>query len=213
MVSGSVHSHSSGLLACLVCCPVWIIITQKEAFPVLLYQAVQKVNCVMCPSTVDSTSWSAPPEECMLQTWYKKPGTEVCIGCHALYWQFYQQWTDESWCVAPACCLHIVVLGIVCYSRDIAENYHLRCNCSHPSCSYSPFNPVCTPFNGYIWLFCLFTLAYMTHVSAMLVTDMSCGNVGQYHLNSNVGVCVCVCVLVRALIKYEAIFLQFYRIL
>ena len=37
----------------------------------------------------------------------------------------------------------------------------------------------------------------MMHVSALLVTDMSCGNVGQYQLNSNIGVCV--------LFKYEAL--------
>jgi len=53
------------------------------------------------------------------KTWHKKPVTEVCISCHILYWQFYHQWTDESWCVAPACCLHTVVPGIVCDSRDI----------------------------------------------------------------------------------------------
>ena len=47
------------------------------------------------------------------KTWHKKPGTEVCVGCHTLSWQFYDQWTDESWCVAPVCCLHTVVLGIV----------------------------------------------------------------------------------------------------
>jgi hypothetical protein len=111
-----------------------------------------------------------------------------------LYWQFYQQWTDESWCVAPACCLHTVVLGIVCDSRDTAEKYHLCCNCSRPSLSCLPFNPVCTPFDRYIWQFCLITLAGMTHVAAMLVTVMSCGNMGQYQLNSNMCVCVCVCV-------------------
>ena len=34
----------------------------------------------------------------------------------------------------------------------------------------------------------------------MLFTDMSCGNVGQYHLNCNIGVFVCV----FELFKYEA---------
>ena len=48
-------------------CSVWIIITYKEAVHILLHQAVQKVHCLMCPSTVDSTSWSAPPEEYLLQ--------------------------------------------------------------------------------------------------------------------------------------------------
>jgi len=41
----------------------------------------------------------------------------------------------------------------------------------------------------------------MTHVIAQLVTDMSCGNMGQYQLNSNICVCVRACVL----FKYEAV--------
>jgi hypothetical protein len=75
-----------------------------------------------------------------------------------LYWQFCQQWTDESWCVAAACCLHTVVLGIVCESRDIAVKYRLFHTSSCRSTYYSPFNPVCTPFDtvayrGGVWGF------------------------------------------------------------
>jgi len=36
----------------------------------------------------------------------------------------------------------------------------------------------------------------MTHITVRLVTDMSCGNIGQYQLNSNIGVFV---------FKYEAV--------
>ena len=43
----------------------------------------------------------------------------------------------------------------------------------------------------------------MTHGSALLVTDMSCVNMGQYQLNSNIGARVCVCA--HVLFKYEAI--------
>jgi hypothetical protein len=81
------------------------------------------------------------------KTWHIKPGTEVCIGCHTLCWQFYHQWTDECWCVAPACCLHTVVPGIVCDSGDVTVKFWLCCNCSHLSLSYLPFNPVCTAFD------------------------------------------------------------------
>jgi hypothetical protein len=91
------------------------------------------------------------------KTWHKKPGTEVCIGCQALYWQFYQQWADESCCVAPVCCLHTVVPGIVCDSGDSAVKFRLFRNSSCLSPYYSPFNPICTLFNGYIWLFFLIT--------------------------------------------------------
>ena len=80
------------------------------------------------------------------KTWHKKPVTEVCISCHTLYWQFYHQWTGESWCVAPACCLHTVVPRIVCDSVT-AVKYRLCCNCSRPSSTYLPFNPVFTLFD------------------------------------------------------------------
>jgi len=123
MVSGSVRSHSSDLLACFVCCPVWIVITFKEAFPILWYQAVQKVHCLMCQVQLTVPVGLHHQSNVCCKTWHKKPGTEVCIGCHTLYWQFYQQWTDEFWCVAPVCWLHIVVLGIVCDSRVITETF------------------------------------------------------------------------------------------
>ena len=157
MVSEFVHSHSSGLLACLVCCLVWIIITYKEGFHILWYQTLEKVHCLMCEVQLTVPVGLHNQSNVCCKTWHKKRGNEVCIVCHALYWQFYQQWTDESWCVTPACCLHTVMLGTVCDSRDIAVKCRLFCNCSHPSTSYSPFNPICTPFDRYIWLFCFVT--------------------------------------------------------
>ena len=141
ILSGSVHSHSSGLLACLLCCPVWIIITQKEAFLILWYQALGKVHCLMCQLQLIVKFGLHHQRNICCKTWHKKPGTEVRIGCHALSWQFYQQWTDESRCVAPACYLHTVVLGIVCDSRDIAVKYRVCCKCSRPSPSYSRVHP------------------------------------------------------------------------
>jgi len=155
--SGSVHSHSIYLLACPVCCWVWIIITKKEAFHILFYQTLGKLHCLMCQVQLTVPVGLHHQRNICCKTWHKKYGTEACIGCHTLYWQFYHQWTDESWCVAPACCLQTVVLGIVCESGDIAVMYCLCCNCNRLSLSYSPFNPICTSLDSYIWLFCLIT--------------------------------------------------------
>ena len=48
VLSGSVHSYSSGLLVCLLCHPVSIIMTQQEAFHILLYQTLEMVHCLIC---------------------------------------------------------------------------------------------------------------------------------------------------------------------
>jgi hypothetical protein len=90
------------------------------------------------------------------KTWHKKPVTAVCIGCHTLCWQFYHQWLDECWCVAAACCLHIIVPGIVCGSGDITVKFQLCCNCCHSSTSYAPFNPIYTPLTD------IYIYTYMT---------------------------------------------------
>jgi len=147
MVSGSVQSRSSYLLVCLVCCLVWIIITYKESFHILLYQKLEKFYGLIWQVQLIVPVGLHHQRNVCCKTWHKKPGTEVCIGCHALYWQFYQQWTDEFWCVAPACCLHTVVPGIVCDGRDIAVKCRLFHIASCLSSYYSPFNPICTPFD------------------------------------------------------------------
>jgi len=121
------------------------------------------------------------------KTWHKKPGTEVCIACHTLY----QQWTDESWCVAPACCLHTVVLGIVCDSRVITETF---------------------AFNPHLYtLWRIYLTALPHHITwydtcqCIVGHRMSCGSEVQYHSISWTVVCVvcvCVCVCLCALFKY-----------
>ena len=179
MVSEPVHSHSIGRLECPVCCLVWIIIPYKEAFHILWYQTVQKVHCVMCQVQLTVPVGLHHQRNICCKTWHKKPGTEVCIGCHTLCWQFYHQWTDVSWCVAPACCLHTVVPGIVCDSRDIPVKFHLFCYSSCLSPYYSPFNLIFTPFD-WIYLSVLpHHLSWYECVTSRLVTDMSCGNMGQ----------------------------------
>jgi hypothetical protein len=139
-----------------VCCPVWII-TYKEAFHILWYQTMQKVHCLKYQVQLTVPVGLHHQSNICCKTWHKKPVTEVCIGWHTLCWQFYHQWTDGSWCVAPFCCLHTVVLGTVCDSRDIAVKLCLSCNCGCSSRTYLPFNPVCTRCDRYIWLFCLVT--------------------------------------------------------
>ena len=205
--SGSVHSQSSGLLVCLVCCPVWIRITQKEAFHFLFYPTLGKLHCLMCQVQLIVPVGLHHQRNICCKTWHKKPETHVCIGCHILYLQFYHQWTDESWCVTPACCLHTVVPTIVCDILlwnyvclvtvvaslcTIAVKFRLCCNCSHPFCCSTPFVHLLTDIAS--------SLKPVWHVTAMLFTDMSCGNVGHYQLNSNIGVFVCV----FELFKYEA---------
>ena len=205
MLSGSVHSHSCGLRLCLICCLAQIV-TQKEAFHILWYQTVQKGHCPVCQVQLIVPVGLHHQRNVCCKTWHKKPGTEVCIGCHTLYWQFYQQWTDESLCVAPTCCLHTVLPGIVCESGDIAVKYHLCCNCSHPSWSYSSVNLVCTPFDR------VFLTVLSCHISwydmSVPCWSLICGNVGQYQLNSNIGVCVCMRV---CLLNMKLCLLQFYR--
>jgi len=128
-----------------VCRRVWII-NMKKAFHFLLYHTVQKVHCLMCQVQLIVPVGLHHERNICCKTWHKKPVTEVCISCHTLYWQFYHQWTGESWCVAPACCLHTVVPRIVCDSVT-AVKYRLCCNCSRPSSTYLPFNPVFTLFD------------------------------------------------------------------
>ena len=91
----------------------------QKAFLILWYQTMQ-VYCLMCQVQLIIPVGLHRQRNVCCKTWHKKPGTEVCIGCHTLYWQFYHQWTEESWCVEPACCVHSVVPRIVCESRDIA---------------------------------------------------------------------------------------------
>ena len=120
----------------------------EKAFYFLLYHSVQKVHCLMCQVHLTVPFGLHQQRNICCKTWCKKPVTEVCIGCHTLYWQFYQQWTDVSWCVAPPPCPHTVVPGIVCESGDIAVKYRLGCNWSQSSPSYSSLNRVCTPFDS-----------------------------------------------------------------
>ena len=129
----------------------------EKAFHFLLYHSVQKVHCLICQIQLTVPFVLHQQRNICYKTLHKKPVTEVCIGSHTLYWQFYHQWTDESWWVAPACCLHTVVPKIICDSRDMAVKFHLCCKFRWLSSSYLLFNPVCTPFDRYIWLFCLVT--------------------------------------------------------
>jgi len=193
--SESVHSHSSGLLACPVCCLVWIIIPYKEAFHILWYRTVQKVHCLMRQVQLTVPVCLHNQRNICCKTWHKKLETEICIGCHTLYWQIYQQWTDETLCVAPACCLHTVRLGIVCDSWDITLKYHLCCNFRRPSAFIHRSSPFVHPL---IDICDCFASSHKPvrhrQVTATLFTDTSCGNVGQYQLNSNIDVFVFVCV-------------------
>ena len=140
MVSVSVHSHSIYLSACLVCVHPVFIITYKEAFHILWYRTMQKVHCLKYQVQLIVPVGLHHQSNICCKTWHKKPVTQVNIGCHALCWQFYHQWTDGSCCVAPAWCLHTVVLGPVYDSRDIAMKLYLtvlpchirRCDTSLP---------------------------------------------------------------------------------
>jgi hypothetical protein len=111
-----------------------------------------------------------------------------------LYWQFYQQWTDEYWCVAPACCRHSVVLGIVCESRDIAEKFHLfiilaaSLHIIHRS---TPFVQPLTDMSDYsdtlhclVWHMSLRVWSQICHVGIWVIISWTV---------TLVCVCVCVC--------------------
>ena len=197
-MSGSVHLHSSGLLTCLVCCPVWIIIPYKEVFHILWYQTVQKVHCLMCQVQLTVPVGLHHQRNICCKTWHKISGTEVCIGCHTLYWQFYQQWTDGSWCVAPTCCLHTVVVGIVCDIGTLLWSY------VSVVIVVAPVHIFC-PSTSFVHRFT--DISYRSASSHKAVWYMSLQGSSQIcHVSIWVSICwtvtsVCVCARARACVR------------